>query len=305
MPSLAHHTDPTRKITSMNRPHIPYLFIAPYFCIFALFGVLPIVYAGYISLHDWTGLREPVFIGVANYTNLLRDSEFWLAARNTLVLLALSGPLTIGGGLALAMLLNSGLVRFRRAYHTLMVLPLVFSLVVAAQVFNLLLANPFGLVNAGIAALGFDKIDFVSNPRLTLPVLTLLIFWKYVGNDLVIMLAGLQAIPRELYEAAQVDGAGRWAVFRHITLPMLRPVILFDIILTTIVTFNMFAEPYTLFGETGGVNQSGLVMGLLMYRTSFNFFKFGYGAAMASAWGLVFFGLSAGQVAIGGRRRES
>jgi ABC-type sugar transport system permease subunit len=160
-------------------------------------------------------------------------------------------------------------------------LPLVVSLIVASQVFNLMLGNPFGLFNEFLARLGLQRMNFLNEPSLTLPVLTLLIIWKYIGNDLVIMLAGLQSIPPELSEAAMVDGANARQVFWHITLPLMRPIILFDIVLSTIGTFNLFAEPYTLFGITGGVNQSGLVGGLLLYRTSFQFFKFGYGSAMA------------------------
>lgn len=279
----------------------PYLFIAPFFLVFIAFGLFPIGYAGYVSLHEWTGLQPPRFIGLGNYVNLFNDPEFFLAIRNTLGLLLLSVPLTVGGGLVLAVILNNRFIKGRAAFRTIFYLPLVFSLVVAAQVFNLLLANPFGLVNEGIALLGYERVNFLNEPRLTLIVLTLLIFWKYVGNDLVIMLAGLQSIPPDLEEAARVDGASSLQVFWYITLPLMRPIILFDLILSTIVTFNLFAEPYTLFGETGGINQSGLVTGLLLYRTSFNFFKFGYGSAMAYILGMIVFLLSLAQLFINRR----
>jgi len=279
----------------------PYLFIAPFFLIFIAFGLFPIGYAGYVSLHEWTGLQPPRFIGLGNYVNLFNDPEFFLAIRNTLGLLFLSVPLTVGGGLVLAVILNNRFIKGRAAFRTIFYLPLVFSLVVAAQVFNLLLANPFGLVNEGIALLGYERVNFLNEPRLTLLVLTLMIFWKYVGNDLVIMLAGLQSIPPDLEEAARVDGASSLQVFWYITLPLMRPIILFDLILSTIVTFNLFAEPYTLFGETGGINQSGLVTGLLLYRTSFNFFKFGYGSAMAYILGMIVFLLSLAQLFINRR----
>lgn len=282
----------------------PYLFIAPFFIVFVIFGLFPILYAGYVSLHNWRGLQTPRFIGLDNYIDLFNDPEFFLAIRNTVGLLLLSTPLTVGGGLILAVVLNNKLLKHRRVFRTIFYLPLVFSLVVAAQVFNLLLANPFGLVNEVISGLGFDRVNFLSEPRLTLIVLTGLIFWKYVGNDLVIMLAGLQTIPPALEEAAVVDGASSLQVFWHITLPLMRPIILFDLVLSTIVTFNMFAEPYTLFGETGGINQSGLVTGLLLYRTSFNFFKFGYGSAMAYILGVIVFLLSLVQLIIN-RRIES
>jgi ABC-type sugar transport system permease subunit len=282
----------------------PYLFISPFFILFLIFGLFPILYSGYISLHEWTGLKAPVFIGLRNYVNLLQDADFLLALRNTMVLLLLSGPLTIGGGLLLAVILNSQLVRYRHIFRTILYLPLVMSLVVASQVFNLLLGNPFGLINEILARLGLARANFLNEPALTLVVLTLLIVWKYIGNDLVIMLAGLQTIPPDLSEAAKVDGANERQIFWHITLPLMRPVILFDIVLSTINTFNMFAEPYTLFGTTGGVNQSGLVAGLLLFRTSFSLFKFGYGSAIAYIIGMIVFILSLIQLRVGTRERN-
>jgi ABC-type sugar transport system permease subunit len=280
------------------------LFISPFFIIFLIFGLFPIVFSGWISLNDWTGLNPPVFIGLNNYRNLLKDPDFLLALRNTVVLLLFSGPLTIGGGLLLAVILNNRLVRFRNVFRTIFYLPLVVSLIVASQVFSLLLGNPFGLFNEVLARLGFQRVSFLTEPSLAILVLVILITWKYIGNDLVIMLAGLQSIPPELGEAALVDGANARQVFWHITLPLMRPVILFDIVLSTINTFNIFAEPYTLFSLSGGVRQSGLVTGLLLYRTSFQFFKFGYGSAMAYILGLIIFVLSLIQLRVGTRETE-
>jgi len=282
----------------------PYLFISPFFIIFAIFGLFPIVYSGFISLHLWTGLKAPTFIGLGNYITLLKDPDFLTALRNTAVLTLISGPITIGGGLILAVILNNRLVRFRSAFRTIFYMPLVVSLVVASQVFGLLLGNPFGLVNEFLARIGLARVDFLHQPNLTLLVLVVLIVWKYIGNDLVIMLAGLQSIPPELNEAALVDGASSMQTFWNITIPLMRPVILFDVVLSTINTFNIFAEPYSLFGVTGGANQSGLVTGLLMYRTSFQFFKFGYGSAMAYIVGFIIFVLSLIQLRVGTRNNE-
>jgi ABC-type sugar transport system permease subunit len=283
----------------------PYLFISPFFLIFAIFGLFPILYSGFISLHNWTGLKAPVFIGLNNYVTLLKDPDFLNALRNTAVLTLISGPITIGGGLVLAVILNNRLIRFRSAFRTIFYLPLVVSLVVASQVFGLLLGNPFGLVNEALSRIGLERVNFLNQPNLTLLVLVVLIVWKYIGNDLVIMLAGLQSIPPELNEAALVDGATPLQTFWNITIPLMRPVILFDVVLSTINTFNIFAEPYSLFGVTGGANQSGLVTGLLLYRTSFQFFKFGYGSAMAYIVGLIIFVLSLIQLRIGTRNNET
>jgi len=293
---------PTRRI--QWHKVAPYLFISPFFVLFAIFGLFPIIYSGYISLHEWTGLNPPTFIGLRNYVNLFKDADFILALKNTVLLLALSGPLTIGGGLLLAVVLDSKMVRFRNFFRTVFYLPLFVSLIVAAQVFNLMLGDPFGLINEGLSRLGLPRINFLGEPRLTIVVLVALVTWKYIGNDLVIMLAGLQSIPRELGEAALVDGASPTQVFLYVTLPLMRPIILFDVVLSTIGTFNIFAEPFTLFGLTGGINQSGLVAGLLLYRTSFQFFKFGYGSAMAYIIGIVIFILSLIQLRFGTREHE-
>jgi ABC-type sugar transport system permease subunit len=282
----------------------PYFFIAPFFIVFLIFGFYPIIYSGFISLNQWTGLKPPVFIGLTNYINLFQDNDFLTALRNTALLTIISGPITIGGGLLLAVILNNKLVRFRNVFRSIFYLPLVVSLVVASQVFGLMLGNPFGLVNEALSRLGIDRVNFLHEPNLTILVLVALITWKYIGNDLVIMLAGLQSIPPELNEAAVVDGASALQIFYKITIPLMRPVILFDIVLTTISTFNIFAEPYSLFGVTGGVNQSGLVTGLLMYRTSFNFFKFGYGSAMAYIVGFIIFILSLVQLRLGTQEYE-
>jgi len=282
----------------------PYLFISPFFVLFAIFGLFPILYSGYISLHEWTGLNPPTFVGLRNYANLLQDNDFLTALRNTTLLMLVSGPLTIGGGLVLAVVLNNRMVRFRNLFRTIFYMPLVVSLVVASQVFNLMLGNPFGLINEGLSRLGLQRINFLNEPRLTIVVLVVLITWKYIGNDLVIMLAGLQSIPAELSEAAIVDGASAVQIFWNITLPLMRPVILFDVVISTISTFNIFAEPYTLFGTTGGVNQSGLVTGLLLYRTSFTFFKFGYGSAMAYILGIIIFVANRSISRVGTREHE-
>src|SRR5690349_13492580 len=254
-------SEPTETRWSRIRWHklAPYFFISPFFIIFLIFGFYPIIFSGYISLHQWTGLKPPVFIGLTNYANLFQDDDFLNALRNTALLTVISGPVTIGGGLILAVILNNKFIRFRNIFRSIFYLPLVVSLVVASQVFGLMLGNPFGLVNEVLARLGIERVNFLHEPNLTIIVLVVLITWKYIGNDLVIMLAGLQSIPPELNEAALVDGASPLQIFYKITIPLMRPVILFDIVLTTISSFNIFAEPYTLFGITGGVNQSGLV----------------------------------------------
>jgi ABC-type sugar transport system permease subunit len=279
----------------------PYVFVSPFFIVFLIFGAFPIAFSGAVSLIDWSGVKMGEFIGFRNYMNLLQDPDFVRAVLNTIYLLVLSGPLTIGGGLVLAVLLNSQLLRLKGLFRTIFYLPMAVSLVVSALAFTMLLNKPFGLVNDLIIRQIFhqEPIDFLTNPTLAIPTLTLLIIWRYIGNDLVIMLAGLQSIPTDLYEASRIDGASPFQTFIHITLPLMVPFILFDAILTTVNTFNLFAEPYILFGTEGGANQAGLTTGLLVFRVSFKYFKFGYGAAMAYLLGVVIFALSLLQLRVG------
>jgi ABC-type sugar transport system permease subunit len=144
----------------------------------------------------------------------------------------------------------------------------------------------------------------LADPTWMKPVLILALLWRWTGNDMVIMLAGLQSIPGDLYEAARVDGASGPQMFWHITVPLMRPVILFDAIISTIGTFNLFAEPFVLFGQDGGIGQAGMVTGTLLYLNSFVYFKFGYGAALAWVLALIIFVLSMMQLKLGSREAD-
>jgi lactose/L-arabinose transport system permease protein len=144
----------------------------------------------------------------------------------------------------------------------------------------------------------------LADPTWMKPVLIIALLWRWTGNDMVIMLAGLQSIPGDLYEAARVDGASGPQMFWHITVPLMRPVILFDAIISTIGTFNLFAEPFVLFGQNGGPGQAGMVTGTLLYQNAFVYFKFGYGAALAWVLALIIFVLSMLQLKLGSREED-
>jgi lactose/L-arabinose transport system permease protein len=198
-------------------------------------------------------------------------------------------------------LLNSNRVRFRGFFRTIYFLPVVTSLVITGLIFSFLFSSTFGLVNRLLEPFGIAPISWLSDPTWMKPVLILALLWRWTGNDMVIMLAGLKSIPADLYEAARVDGASGPQTFWHITVPLMRPVILFDAIISTIGTFNLFAEPYVLFGSNGGIGQAGLVTGTLLYQNSFEYFKFGYGAALAWVLAMIIFVLSMIQLKVGSR----
>ena len=282
----------------------PYVFVSPFYLIFLAFGLLPIVFSLGVSLYDWRGTTPGAFVGLANFQVLLHDPGFYTALRNTVLVWLGSVPPMILLALIFAVLLNSQRVRFRGFFRTVYFLPVVTSLVITGLIFSFLFSSTFGLVNQLLAPFGIAPINWLANPAWMKPVLILALLWRWTGNDMVIMLAGLQSIPDDLYEAARVDGASGSQLFWHITVPLMRPVILFDAIISTIGTFNLFAEPFVLFGPDGGIGQAGLVTGTLLYQNAFVYFKFGYGAALAWVIALIVFTLSMIQLKVGSREAD-
>jgi len=282
----------------------PYVFVSPFYLIFLAFGLLPIVFSLGVSLYDWRGTTPGAFVGLANFQVLLHDPGFYTALRNTVLVWLGSVPPMILLALIFAVLLNSQRVRFRGFFRTVYFLPVVTSLVITGLIFSFLFSSTFGLVNQLLAPFGIAPINWLANPAWMKPVLILALLWRWTGNDMVIMFAGLQSIPDDLYEAARVDGASGPQLFWHITVPLMRPVILFDAIISTIGTFNLFAEPFVLFGPDGGIGQAGLVTGTLLYQNAFVYFKFGYGAALAWVIALIVFTLSMIQLKVGSREAD-
>jgi ABC-type sugar transport system permease subunit len=279
----------------------PYVFISPFYLVFLAFGLLPIVFSLVVSLYDWRGVVPRGFVGLENYQVLFQDPAFFTALWNTVIVWLGSVPPMIVLALVFAVLLNSQRVRFRGVFRTIYFLPVVTSLVIAGLIFKFFFNPSFGLVNLLLAPLGIAPINWLSDPTWMKPLLILALLWRWTGNDMVIMLAGLQSIPDDLYEAARVDGASGPQMFWQITVPLMRPVILFDAIISTIGTFNLFAEPYVLFGPDGGTGQAGLVTGTLLYQNAFVYFKFGYGAALAWVVAAIIFVLSMLQLKLGNR----
>jgi len=279
----------------------PYVFISPFYITFLIFGLLPIGFSLVVSLTNWRGTARPQFIGLQNYATLLQDPGLPKALLNTVYVWIGSVPTMIFLALIFAVILNSRLVRGRNAFRTVYFLPQVTSLVITGLVFGQLFSTSFGLVNTVLVAVGGNAINWLADPRFMKAVLVMALVWRWVGNDMVIMLAGLNSIPGDIYEAAIVDGASGVQSFFFITVPLMRPVILFDFVITTIGIFGLFAEPFVLFGPGGGVKQAGLVTGTLIYQYSFQLFKFGYGAAVAWVVGVIIIFFSMLQLRLGNR----
>ena len=259
-------------------------FSAPFLVIFLGFLALPILASFVLSFTDFSlgNLVDPFstrFIGLNNYAKLLHDPKFLQAALNTTIFVVFGTVLNLAVGLAAAVALNRGITRFRAIFRVGYYLPVVSSIVAIAVVWRFLFNADFGLVNGLLQSVGIKGPDWLGNPTLAVGIIVALMVWRNFGNAMIIFLAGLQGIPNDLYEAARIDGANRWQEFRSITLPMLRPTMLFLTVLTTIGFLQVFEEPFVM--TQGGPLNKTLPISMYVYQQGFNFFHQGYASAMA------------------------
>jgi multiple sugar transport system permease protein len=267
-------------------------FAAPALAIIGCFFLLPVVAALVLSFTDFdlyalADLDNMRFVGLDNYLALLQTPLFWRALGNTLYFVVVGVPLSIGFSLGAAMLLNSPLARAQAFFRTALFAPVVTTLVAVAVIWRYLFHTRYGLINEALAGLGFDAIDWLGDPHWSMPTIILLAVWKNFGYNMVILLAALQAIPRELYESARIDGATRWQQFLHVTLPTLGPTLSMVSILTMAGYFQLFAEPYVM--TEGGPLKSTMSVLYFMYEQGFKWWNLGVASAVAFLlFGLVF-----------------
>ena len=267
-----------------------YLFAAPAFLHLGLFFGYPLLFALVLVFHHWDVVTPMEWAGGANLARMVRDDVFFRAVLNTGVFLALHIPLQIVVALFFAELLNRP-VRGRGLFRTLYFLPVVVSGVVVTLLFQQLFSFETGYVNGVIAALGGRKVPWLVSPDLAMPSIALMATWKNVGLYVVLFLAGLQNIPESLYEVARVEGATAWERWRYVTLPLLNPVLVTVVVLSTVGGFSLFVEPYVL---TGGGPLGRTTSALLyVYNQAFYFNHMGYAAALGLAFALVVFAVVA------------
>lgn len=257
-----------------------FVFLLPWFAGLAIFTVGPLVYSLYLSFTDYNLLQSPQWIGLANFKEMFTaDPRYFHSVKVTLIYVAVATPVKLAIALAVALLLN----RRRRGiglYRSLFYLPSLLGTSVAVALVWRSMFGQGGAVSNGLAALGLPRTDFINNTTWSLPALILLACWQF-GAPMVIFLAGLKQIPSELYDAVDVDGAGRWGRFRHITVPMLSPVIFFNVLLETINAFQAFTPAFIVSNGQGGPADSTLFYTLYLYQRGFTDFRFGYASAMA------------------------
>jgi cellobiose transport system permease protein len=246
-----------------------------------------------VSVHDW-GLLDSShpFVGLDNYSTMLQDPSFWKALRNTFSIFLLSTIPGILLSLWLATLLNNQTLRAKTFWRMALLVPNVTPLVTVTLVFTSIFGRDFGPVAWLLQTLHLPAVDWGANTATAQIVIALMVIWRWTGFNTLIYLAAMQAIPADLYEAAEIDGAGRWTTFTQVTLPMIRPTMLFSVVTSTIGGLQIFTEPLLFTSPTGGSNGQGLTMTLLLYGKAFTSFKFGYASAIAIALLLIVIVLS-------------
>jgi multiple sugar transport system permease protein len=261
-----------------------WLFLTPALLMFALFFLVPVLAGLLMSLTDFDlyAIADPAnarFVGLRNYGTLLRDAAFWHALGNTVYFVVVGAPLSIAMSLLAAMLLDHPRVRLRGLFRTVYFAPVVTTLVSVAIVWRYLFHPRYGLFNHALGLIGIGPIDWLGDPHWSMPAIIIVAVWKNFGYNMLIFLAGLQTIPRELYEAAEIDGAGRVQRFRHITLPGLAPTALFVGVTTLIGFFQLFSEPYVM--TQGGPLGATRSLVLLMYEEGFRWWRMGLASTVA------------------------
>jgi len=261
-----------------------WFFVAPALLLILIFFLLPVLAGFLLSLTDADiyaigALDTARATGLGNYERLFSNPIFWKALGNTFAFVVLGGPLSVCVSLAAALFLNSKLTRAPSLFRTVYFLPVVTTLVAVAVVWRYLYHPRYGLLNLGLDWIGIGPVDWLGDPRFALPAIVLLTVWKNFGYNMLILLAGLQSIPEDLYEAARLDGAGFWRQFRHITLPGLGATFLFVGVTTMLGYFQIFAEPYVM--TQGGPLKATTTIVLLLYEEGFRWWRIGNASAIA------------------------
>jgi ABC-type sugar transport system permease subunit len=263
------------------RPRVvaPYLFIAPFFVLYAVFSAYPVLYSFWLSFHVRQGMSTPRFIGLGNYLDLLSDARYLKALANTATYAGGIVFILVPLALAIAVALGSRLVPLSQLFRLAYFLPAITSAVVISIMFSIVFDYRYGLLNRALAAFGARPVPWINEAEWALSSLILLGVWTWTGLNTLYFLAGLKGIPQELIEAALIDGATPLGAFRHVTLPLLRPVTLFVVISAINGSFQVFAQPRLL--TQGGPSDATLTLTLYLYDVGFGYFNLGYASAIA------------------------
>ena len=264
----------------ITKKNAPYLFLAPMMLLFAVFMIYPIIDSLILSFQDFTDGKY-VFCGFQNYITMLQDPIFWKSLKNTFIYLAVQVPVMVILSLILGVLIEQAFLKLRSGFRISIFLPSVTALVAYAIVFKLLFNTDFGLVNHMLQVFGFEGVDWLNTVWGARSAIIIGITWRWTGYNTIIMIAGLKNIPTELYESAEIDGASFLQKFIYITIPMVKSIIVFVSITSTIGTLQLFDESFILTG--GGPDNATITIGHYLYNQGFSYYKFGYAAAISYA----------------------
>lgn len=288
----------------MNREGAAWVFVTPALVALGLFFFVPVIASLILSFTDFdiyalADIGNLRFVGLDNYITLLHTPLFWKALGNTLEFVVLGVPLSIATSLGAALLINSKLGRFKGLFRTIYFAPVVTTLVAVAVIWRYLLHTKYGLINWVLGGIGIGPVDWLGDPHWAMPAIVIFAVWKNFGYNMIILLAGLQTIPDDLYEAARIDGAGSWAQFRHVTLPALAPVMLVVSILTMAGYFQLFAEPYVM--TQGGPVESTVSVLYFMFEQGFKWWNLGFATAVAFVLFVILFAITLVQLRLSQR----
>ncbi len=281
-----------------------WIFAGPVLAAIAAMLVLPVGLALLLGLTDYSiyalaDLRNLRFVGLANFTELLSTPLFWRALGNTALFAGLGVPMAIGASLAAALLLHDATVRWKPLWRVALFAPYVTSVVATAIVWRFVLNTRFGLLNSALGAVGIGPVDWLGDPRASIPAILLFVTWKIFGYNMIVFTAALSAVPGELMEAARLDGASRWGRFRHVTLPAIGPTLLLAAVMSVAGFLQLFAEPYVM--TMGGPAQSTVTVLYFMFDEGFRWWNLGQASATALILFVLILGVTAVQTRIGRR----
>ncbi|OUE24243.1 carbohydrate ABC transporter permease [Clavibacter michiganensis] len=268
---------------SLSERIAPYAYVAPFFVIFIVFGLFPLVFTFYVSLFDWNPIGDQTFVGLANFQQLFADDRFWNALVNTFAIFLISTIPQLLLALFLAHLLNHARLKWANFFRMALLVPYITSVAATAIVFAQIFDRNFGLINWVLSLFGLPSVNFMATNHGSWILISAMVMWRWFGYNTLLYLAGLQALPREMFEAAAVDGASSWQQFRHLTIPALRPIIIFTVIMSTIGGLQIFTEPLLAAPESGltcGAGRQCQTLALFLYEQGFGQFEFGYGSAI-------------------------
>jgi ABC-type sugar transport system permease subunit len=294
-------------LETLNRNKTPYLYIAPFFISFAIFGLYPLLFSVQLSFSDYRIGRGGNWVGLLNFQRVLADPLFWTSLKNVIILWLGTLPIQLVLGFSIAWLLNSVTARLKGFMSGAFYLPVVTNLVAIALVFRLMFDDQYGIINHFLSFFGIAPIAWMNSSSAAPLTTIILIIWKGLGWYVVYILAALQSVEKVYYEAAKIDGATTLQTIWYVTLPAIRPIFLFLVTLGTIAGLQIFTEPAVLFSGSstvGGPESSVLTPTMYIYTQGFSYLKFGNASAMAVILGLIIIGLSALQFRFFGSRED-